>query len=415
MAIVEFHDVSKQFIIHHQRSRSFQEIMVNLFHRSGETRREEFWALKHVSFQVEPGQTLAIIGTNGSGKSTALKLLSKIIHPTSGAISVKGRVAALLELGTGFHPDLTGRENIFLNGSIIGLSRVQINQRLDKIIQFAELDRFIDVPVRNYSSGMVVRLGFAVATYVDADILLVDEVLAVGDQAFQTKCMQRIHDLQERGATIVFVSHDLASVQRLCQRAIWLDQGQVYAEGDPRDVITQYMSERGGGKEGWAISSKDAQAKTIRWGSGEITIERFEMLDDQGRPSEVFITGEKMVIRLWYRSKVSVQSPAFGVGIFDENGGLVVSPNCVEDGYKMAIKEGSTGYVDYVFDTLPLLTGVYDLTVAIYDKDVVLPYDHQYKVGKFAVRDRAIRQRDGRVLLPARWQSSQEGLPGIGG
>jgi ABC-type polysaccharide/polyol phosphate transport system ATPase subunit len=415
MAIVEFHDVSKQFIIHHERSRSFQEIMVNLFRRSGETSREEFWALKHVSFQVEPGQTLAIIGTNGSGKSTALKLLSKIIYPTSGAISVRGRVAALLELGTGFHPDLTGRENIFLNGSIIGLSRVQINQRLDKIIQFAELDRFIDVPVRNYSSGMVVRLGFAVATYVDADILLIDEVLAVGDQAFQAKCMQRIHDLQKRGATIVFVSHDLASVQRLCQRAIWLDQGQVYAEGDPRDVITQYMSERGGGKEGWAISSKDAQAKTIRWGSGEITIERFEMLDGQGQPSEVFITGEKMVIRLWYHAKVSVQSPAFGVGIFDENGGLIVSPNCVEDGHRLAVREGGAGYVDYIFDTLPLLTGVYDLTVAIYDKDVALPYDHQHKVAKFMVRDKAIRQRDGKVLLPARWQSSQDGSPGIGG
>jgi lipopolysaccharide transport system ATP-binding protein len=406
MSIVEFRNISKRFIIHHERPRSFQEVMLGLFRRSDRARREEFWALRNVTFEATPGETLALIGVNGSGKSTALKLIAQVICPTSGTISTKGRVAALLELGTGFHPDLTGRENIFLNGAIIGLSRRTLEQRFEEIVSFAGLERFIDVPVRNYSSGMSMRLGFAVATYVDAEILLIDEVLAVGDRAFQTKCLQRIHSLQEKGVTIVFVSHDLSVVQRLCQRAIWLDRGQVCAEGASRDVVAQYMSQRGEeGRE--AFLSASAQGETMRWGAGDIKIERFELLDDEERSSQVFATGEKMVIRLWYHAQVSVQNPAFGIGIFDESGTLIASPNCVEDGYVITVHAGSRGYVDYIIDALPLLTGFYDLTVAVYDQHIMFPYDHQHKVGRFAVRDTAVRQRDGRVLLSACWHSNQ--------
>jgi ABC-type polysaccharide/polyol phosphate transport system ATPase subunit len=228
MEAIQFDHVSKKFILHRERPRSLQELAVNLFRRNNNS-HEEFWALQDVSFTVEQGETLGLIGPNGAGKSTALKLISRIIEPTSGQIEVNGQVGALLELGAGFHPDLTGRENIYLNGSILGLSRAQIRRKLDAIIAFAELERFIDVPVKHYSSGMYVRLGFSVAVHTDPEVLLVDEVLAVGDQNFQHKCLERIMEMQRQGITICFVSHGLGEVRRLCSRAVWLDDGMVQA------------------------------------------------------------------------------------------------------------------------------------------------------------------------------------------
>ncbi|RLC75531.1 MAG: ABC transporter ATP-binding protein, partial [Chloroflexi bacterium] len=198
---IRFENVSKKFNLHHERKRSFQELALGLFRRDNGS-REEFWALRDVDFNVEQGETVGLIGPNGAGKSTALKLVSRIIEPTSGRIKVNGRVGALLELGAGFHPDLTGRENIYLNGSILGLGRAEIERKLDDIIAFAELERFIDVPVKHYSSGMYVRLGFSVAVHTDPEVLLVDEVLAVGDAAFQRKCLERIDRMRSEGVTV---------------------------------------------------------------------------------------------------------------------------------------------------------------------------------------------------------------------
>lgn len=239
-AAIRFQLVSKRFLIQHTRSGSFQELLINLV--QGQNGKEEFWALKEVDFTVGQGETFAIVGPNGSGKSTILKLISRILEPTSGQVQVDGRVVAMIELGAGFHPDLSGRENIFLWGSIMGLSERTMHQRLDSIVQFAELEQFIDTPVKHYSLGMYMRLGFATAVHVDADVFLMDEVLAVGDQAFQEKCLLIWDELQRQGKTLVLVSHDLGQVQRFSQRALLLDHGRVVAYGPTPDVVADYSA-----------------------------------------------------------------------------------------------------------------------------------------------------------------------------
>ncbi|MHB1356106.1 MAG: ABC transporter ATP-binding protein, partial [Anaerolineae bacterium] len=224
----------------------FQDVALSLFKhriRKGPKRHEEFWALSRVSFSVEQGESLAIIGKNGSGKSTCLKLLARTMEPTSGSVKMHGRISALIELGAGFHPELTGKDNLFVNGIILGMTRNDLRQRFDEIVAFAELEHFIDIPVKFYSSGMYLRLAFAIAINVNADIMLLDEVLAVGDQGFQTKCMERIQELKRNGVTIVFVSHDLNSVRTLCQRTIWLDNGILRADSSTEAVVAEYLKE----------------------------------------------------------------------------------------------------------------------------------------------------------------------------
>ena len=241
MPAIQFQSVSKRYILHHQRPQSFQELLVNTVRRrNGE--REEFWALRDVSFEVGQGESFGIVGLNGSGKSTVLKLLSHIVQPTAGQVRVDGRVAALIELGAGFHPDLTGRENVYLLGSIMGLGSKQMDQRLEAIVGFAELEQFIDTPVKHYSSGMYMRLGFATAINVDADIFLMDEVLAVGDQRFQEKCLQAIESFKHRGLTVVIVSHDLSLVERFCPHSLLLQHGQVISYGRTQDVLDSYLT-----------------------------------------------------------------------------------------------------------------------------------------------------------------------------
>lgn len=236
--VITFENVSKEFKLSKLAIRSLQEIFVNFLDK--ETRgRHRFWALRDVSFSIRAGETVGILGPNGSGKSTILKLISRIIDPTTGVITISGRLSALLELGAGFHPDLTGRENIYLNGSILGFNRTAMNQKLDSIIEFADIGEFIDVPIRNYSSGMQMRLGFSVAVHVEPEIILVDEVLAVGDYSFQLKCLDKIRQMQREGVTILFVSHDFEAAERLCSRALWLDNGYLQAEGEVPDILDQ--------------------------------------------------------------------------------------------------------------------------------------------------------------------------------
>ena len=237
-SVITFENVSKEFKLSKLRVRSFQEIFVNLFNQEARG-KHQFWALKDVSFSIKAGETVGILGANGSGKSTILKLISRIIDPTQGVIAVSGRLSALLELGAGFHPDLTGRENIYLNGSILGLDRKAMNKKLDAIIAFADIGEFIDVPIRSYSSGMQVRLGFSVAVHVEPEIILVDEVLAVGDYEFQLKCLDRIRQMQKQGVTILFVSHDFRAVENLCTQAIWLEEGKLRAQGDVGKILMQ--------------------------------------------------------------------------------------------------------------------------------------------------------------------------------
>lgn len=241
MTAILFDNVSKRFVLHHEKTRSIQDLMVKtLQRRNGNGSREEFWALRDVSFQVPEGQMIGIIGPNGAGKSTALKLIARILEPTRGKITINGRLNALIELSAGFHEELTGRENIYLSAALLGYSRRDIQKHFDEIIAFSELEKFIDMQVKHYSSGMHVRLGFAIATCIESDVLLVDEVLAVGDANFQRKSFERIAEIRARGTTIVYVSHQLAEVERSCDRALLLFNGQVVADGDPADVIQRY-------------------------------------------------------------------------------------------------------------------------------------------------------------------------------
>jgi ABC-2 type transport system ATP-binding protein len=235
---VEITDLSKRFRIYHDKANNLKERAI-FWNRN---KADDFWALRDINLTISRGTTVGLIGRNGSGKSTLLKIISRILYPTDGQVRVNGRVSTLLELGAGFHPDYTGRENIFLNASILGFSRKDIKEQLDNIIAFAELGDFIDNPVRNYSTGMYMRLGFSVAVHVKPDILLVDEVLAVGDLAFQDKCMQRIREMQQRGVTIIFVSHSPKQVEKLCDHAVWLDSGQVRMQGPASGVTNSYAA-----------------------------------------------------------------------------------------------------------------------------------------------------------------------------
>lgn len=245
MKIITLDKVSKRYRISQLGARSFREDLARLFSRNGSGDKEDFYALREVSFEIDQGEAVGFIGPNGSGKSTILKLLARIVYPTHGKIAVRGSVASLIEVGAGFHPELSGRENIFLYGSIMGMRQADVRAKFDRIVEFAEIERFIDTPVKRYSSGMYVRLGFAVAAHINPHILLVDEVLAVGDASFQNKCQQRIAELQRDGMTIVFVSHDMTAVERLCDRVFCLQQGRILAEGKPREVIRQYYETMG--------------------------------------------------------------------------------------------------------------------------------------------------------------------------
>ena len=424
--MIEFNGVSKQFIIDEDRARSFQEKLVRALGRSrnGAVEPEVFWALRDVSFKINKGDAVGIIGSNGSGKSTVLKLISRIIYPTSGTVTTDGRVAALLELGAGFHPDLTGRENIDLNGSILGLRRQQVRSRVDEIIAFSELERFIDVPIRNYSSGMLMRLGFAVATAFQPEVLLVDEVLAVGDQAFQDRCMRRIFEIQRQGATILLVSHDLSSVKKMCQRSIWLDDGRVCADGKTDTVAAQYLAglwteqaqrSRPDGTEFVEepatadLSGPDPLQQDVdrqlgtRWGSGEIRIERARILGPDGQPSTVFHTGDRFVVRISYNAHRRIEAPAFGVSIYDELGNRLNGPNTVWSNAGPEVAQGR-GTIDYVVESLPLLDGRYDLTVAVYDHLVTHPYDHWDRMATFTVVPGSEDRQDGVIYIPCRWE-----------
>lgn len=401
--VIEFEGVSKRFVIHRRRARTLRERVLGFF--EGERgSREELWALRDVSLRVEPGDCLGIIGANGSGKSTTLKLMTRILQPTSGRVQVRGRVSALLELGAGFHPDLTGRENVYLNGSVLGLSRQTIKSRFDEIVAFAEMERFIDMPVKHYSSGMYMRLAFAIAINVDPDILLTDEVLAVGDQSFQAKCMERIGDLKRSGVTTVFVSHSLETVRSLCNTAIWLADGQVAAEGDSDRVVEAYLASVAEKEESRLAVEQPPAGVQSRLGSGEATILDVRFLGADGRERHTFAAGGPLTARIRYRASQRVTRPVFGVAIYHSDGIHINGPNTRFAGYDIDWIEGE-GEMDYVVESLPLLEGSYDFSVSIYDHSLSHAYDHQQRAYRFLVTyGPAVGERFGLVYIPSRWE-----------
>jgi ABC-type polysaccharide/polyol phosphate transport system ATPase subunit len=369
---------------------------------------ETFDALKGVSFDVAAGKTFGIVGRNGSGKSTMLKLIAGIGRPTEGTVSVTGRVSALIELGAGFHPEISGRENVYIHGMMLGLTKREVGARFDEIVAFAELEDFIDAPVKTYSSGMYMRLGFAVAIHVDPDVLLVDEVLAVGDEAFTHKCLDKFAELRRRGRTVLLVTHSLELVTRFCDEALWLDAGVARLHGDPKRVVDAYLldvaatenkaleqedvgrataphraSVRGGdpaegspgGPDGSAPHPEDMfKAIEGRWGSREVEITAVEFVDRTGQAAHVFQSGDPIDIRLQVRAREPVTDLVFGVGIFNADGLCCYGTNTDVEGAASGAMSGD-GQVTFSIDRLDLVEGSYKVDVAAHRKNGA-PYDY---------------------------------------
>lgn len=412
--LVELQGVSRMFAMRRDRSRSLQELFIRLF-RGARQPQNVFWPLRDVSLAVSPGDCIGIIGPNGSGKSTLLKLVTGILEPTHGDMVIAGRLSSLLELGAGFQQDLTGRENIYLNGSIYGLSRAQIDKRLDRIVDYAELGEFIDTPVKHYSSGMYVRLGFAVAIHTEPDLLLVDEVLAVGDIAFQRKCLTSIFQFRNRGGTLLFVSHDLSTIQSICNRVIWLEDGRIQAEGPATDVIMQYQQHVAAGEDAKlqeaALASGDSQnspgvapsAMPNRWGTGALRIRDVELCGADGARKTVFFTGDEMQIHLHYQCTTRIEKPVFGLAIHHQNGVNVFGPNTKFGGLEIPYVEGS-GDVVYTIPRLPLLEGGYVISVAAVNDSDTETYDFIDRAYPFQVYPGDRSAGYGMVALEGNWQ-----------
>lgn len=406
--LIRLERVSKRFTLRSDRDRSFQSQFIRIFNprNAPERSRTSFWALRDISLEVYPGESVGIIGPNGSGKSTLLKVLSGILEPTEGKSQVKARIASLLELGAGFHPDLTGRENIYLNGSVHGLSHRQIDERLDAIIDFAELGDFIDMPVNHYSSGMYVRLGFAVAIHTDPDVLLVDEVLTVGDASFQHKCMARIHDFRVRGGTLVLVAHDLGAIQSQCDRAIWLEHGEIQAEGHPTEVVMAYLN-RVAEKEESKTEREELPElpEGQRWGTGRIRVNQVELCDGRGRQRKTFVTQSEMLIRLHYEAKERIEAPIFGLAIHHQNGAHVTGPNTKFGNLFIPVMEGK-GCLTYHVPSLPLLEGGYQLSIAVIDQADTEMFDYHDRAYSFQIYPGQSQERYGLVTFNGHWMWS---------
>ncbi len=397
---IRIEKVSKRFVLHHERPRSLQETVLNWLHHHPSGKKEVYWALRDVSFEVPAGESVGIIGPNGAGKSTLLKLVGRILRPTSGRIVANGRISALLELGAGFHPDLTGRENIFLNASVLGVSRRETVRRLDEIVDFAEIGEFIDVPVKHYSSGMQMRLGFAIATTVDPDILIVDEVLAVGDATFQRKCLDRIDHLRQEGVTVLFVSHDPNLVRSVCSHAVWLDHGRVMADGNAEVVAARY-NDRSWQSAGPEPVSQDDEAGDRRWGTGDVRIVNVRFLNGRGREKRLFRTGDPLVVEMQYHAEAQIERPVFGLAIHRSDGVHVTGPNTQFSGSVVPALD-SDGVVRYKIDRLPLLEGRYALSVAARDWDDTTIYDYHDRLYSFRVR--AVDEKYGMIALNGEWE-----------
>ena len=376
--------------------------------------KDTLWALRDVSFDVEKGEVVGIIGRNGAGKSTLLKLLSKITYPTQGTVKVKGRAAALLEVGTGFHSELTGRENIYLNGSILGMKRREIQAKLDRIIAFAGVEKFIDTPIKRYSSGMELRLGFAVAAHLDVDVMFIDEILAVGDSEFQKKCLRTMGDMRNGGRTVLFVSHNMAAIENLCTRTLWIDGGKIMRDGETKEVIGAYLSTY---KES-QNTCRDLSLVTQRNGSGEIRFTGIELLDCEKRSRGLILCGDPLILRLRYHVEKKVYAPHFGVEIFTELGTLVATINTWSCGYEIPCLEPGDGYVDLSIAAMNLVPSQYYLSFwlesvgpKLYDRlDYCMTLD--VEPSDFFRSGRGMDRRFGLVLFPCRWELVRCSLPG---
>ncbi|MFI3237865.1 MAG: ABC transporter ATP-binding protein [Lachnospiraceae bacterium] len=388
MSVIKVDDVHRKFKVYYDKGSSLKE---KVLFRS-RNRYEDRWVLKGISFEVEKGEAIALLGKNGCGKSTLLKLMTRIMYPNQGSIEIQGRVSSLIELGAGFHPDLSGRENIYTNASIFGLTKKEIDARLDDIIAFSELEEFIDNPVRTYSSGMYMRLAFSVAINVDADVLLIDEILAVGDTNFQAKCFEKLRELKFNGMTIVLVTHDHGTVEKFCDRAIWIHEGEIRVEGKSSLVVDSYLAFMNNKRietlqherqitaekeaEGLTtLDNKDVQVSEIdytsnHFGYGYVKIEKVQFRNEQGIVTSVLKAGEDVDIEIAYKVYQKQEEYIFGIGIFTIDGINVIGNNTKLDRLMINnLESEGINRVYYRIKKLPLLTGVYKLSVAIEDNN----------------------------------------------
>jgi ABC-type polysaccharide/polyol phosphate transport system ATPase subunit len=367
---------------------------------------ERFEALRGVSFDVKSGQTLGIIGENGSGKSTLLKILAGISKPTAGTVVTQGRISALIELGAGFHPEISGRENIFINGVILGLTRRQIQEKYDEIVRFAELEEFIDNPVKSYSSGMFMRLGFSIAINVNPDILLVDEVLAVGDASFVPKCLDKINEFRRHDKTIIYVSHDLATIERICDDVIWIRKGKVEMRGYPKRVTDAYLEYVGKKDEKKTLAQHGVEEKWTgkekRWGSREIEISNVKMFDGHGREKYIFQAEEPLAVEFDVSALAAETDFVFGIGVFNGEGISCYGSNTLLENYTARQIQGQ-GKVRLTIPALGLVNGTYFLDIAVHKRDGY-PFDYHHFQYSFRVTS---SYRDvGIVRIPHSWEFS---------
>jgi ABC-type polysaccharide/polyol phosphate transport system ATPase subunit len=375
---VSVRDVTKVFRGYARRSRG--SLKSALLSRSGARTREGVTALADVSFDVAAGETLGVIGANGSGKSTLLKLLSGILRPTRGRVEVRGRLAALLELGAGFHPEISGRENVEITGLLLGLTRAQIAARFDEIVRFAGVEDFLDAPVKTYSSGMAVRLGFAIAAASDPDVFLVDEVLAVGDEAFAHRALERFADFERAGKTLVFVSHDLSLVTERCRRAVWLEAGRVAADGPSAETVARYR-EHVAAREGQRRLREAGSGGRI--GSGAAAISAVRVLDAEGRPAGRLRRGEPATLEMAVEAKAALSDFVFGFQVATVAGAVVLGTNTTIDGFAPESFSGEAR-VRLELASVDLAPGVYTLDAAVHARDGS-PYDYRRDVLRFEV------------------------------
>jgi ABC-2 type transport system ATP-binding protein len=383
--------VSKRFRLYRERNQSLKAALM----RGKRASYEEFWALRDVSFDIPTGSTFGLIGENGSGKSTLLNCIARILRPETGSIRTTGSVAALLELGSGFHPELSGRENVYLNGSILGMSKAEIDRKFDEIVDFSGIEGFIDQPVKNYSSGMYVRLGFSVAINIDPDILLVDEVLAVGDASFQEKCMAKFADFRRAGKTVVIVSHAMGSLRTLCDYAACLNHGHLVEVGEATDVVDTYID------EGHAERVELADGSS-RWGSGEVQLTKLEVLDRAGEPTTQVHTKDKITIRMHFAAKRPVDKPVFGLAI-ETIAGVYAWAYHSRDGQFVPDRIEGTGSVDLAIPRLLLQGGTYDIIGSIVDYTCTHTYDFLRNSLRIDILSGPTHESGGVAVLDGTW------------
>ena len=394
MNAISFESITKKYLIQRGKEPTFKGAIMDWLKR-----REPFIsfpALENISFSVVKGETVGIVGENGSGKSTLLGICAGIVKPTSGKIKIDGTIATLLELGAGFHGDLSGRENIYLNGSILGFSRKEMDFRFREIVEFAELEKFINMPVKHYSSGMYVRLGFAIAVAVEPDILLIDEVLAVGDEYFQKKCIRRIRDFQKRGKTILLVSHALEQVEDLCSRAVLLENGRVRMEGKSGDVIKVYRK---------LVQERDEFLKPREWGTKEVFITGVKFLNKEGKETKSFLTGEPIFMEIGYRANKRIQTPVFGISIHEQNGRNIFGTNTQLGNYNIDYIEGN-GMIRLEIERLSLFRGVFFVNFSLHSADHQIQYHRLDFIHQIEVENP--REEDGFLKLPCKWEKRRE-------